>query len=198
MGGGNDFSIMSILEIGPGTTTGKSKVFDNADTVDLLNTASTYQASWGYEPLPISDNKYKLVFASHVLEHVPWYRVDAALSEVYRILQPGGCFEVYVPNFAYVVEHYHKKRCGDKWRVFNSDADWMTWVNGRIFSYDVDATELLSADRPIPQTIHKTVFDPEFLIAKLKKANFKNITILKKRLNGQSHGPVEIGATALK
>jgi hypothetical protein len=31
MGGGNNFSIMTILEIGPGTTTGKSKVFDNAD-----------------------------------------------------------------------------------------------------------------------------------------------------------------------
>jgi ubiquinone/menaquinone biosynthesis C-methylase UbiE len=187
-----------VLEIGPGTVEGKSIVFPDADTVDLLNNNATYQASWGYEQLPISDNKYKHVFASHVLEHVPWYRIQAALKEVIRILKPGGVFEVYVPNFDYIVDCYSKKKCGDTWRVFNKESDWMTWVNGRTFSYGEDAVELLSAVRPIPQTMHKTIFTPAYLLSNLTNAGFQNAAMLKIRRYGTSHGPIEMGAIAYK
>jgi len=187
-----------VLEIGPGTVDGKSTVFPEADTIDLLNNEATYNVQWGQGSLPIADDQYDHILASHVLEHVPWYRVEDALTEVYRVLKPKGVFEVYVPNFAYLVTCYQQKKCGDTWRVFNKASDWMTWVNGRLFSYGEDATELISAVRPIPQTMHKTVFDADFLKNHLRKAGFKHINILSKRVSGRSHGPIELGAWAVK
>lgn len=189
-----------ILEIGPGTVTGRSMVFPEADTVDGKVGNPTSTALWGNEALPFADNTYDLIFASHVLEHVPWYRTAAALKEVHRVLKFGGEFEVYVPDFAYIVHCYQQRRCGDNWRVFNPDSDWMTWVNGRIFTYGEDAVELLSPERPIPQTHHKAVFDFEYLKKCLERAGFRQIVKVPHghRRYGQRHSIPEAGAIATK
>lgn len=189
-----------ILEIGPGQVSGRSLHFPEADTLDLLGDNPTYRATWGSEKLPIKTDTYDLVFASHVLEHIPWYRAVDALREVHRILKPGGEFEVYVPDFAFIVECYRKQKCGDSWRIFNKTGDWMTWVNGRLFTYGPDAVELRSAERPIPQTHHKCVYDEAYLIACLREAGFQRagIQLLRQRRNGAAHGVKEAGALAVK
>lgn len=189
-----------ILEIGPGTVDGRSRVFPEADTVDGKVGQPTSTALWGQDCFPFADNTYDLVFASHVLEHVPWYRTVSALQEVFRVLKVGGELEVYVPDFAYIVQCYTKQRCGDNWRVFNPENDWMTWVNGRIFTYGEDAVELLSAERPIPQTHHKAVFDYRHLIACLVKAGFGRVIPIAqgKRRHGHKHSIPEVGAIAVK
>jgi len=187
-----------ILEIGPGTTDASSRIFPGADTLDGEVGSPTYKASWGADPLPIEDNSYDLVFASHVLEHVAWYRVHAALREVYRILKPGGEFEVYVPDFAYIVQCYQQRRCGDSWRVFNDNNDFMTWVNGRIFTYGPDAVELKSPVRPIPQTHHRTVFDAEYLQKRIRQAGFVDCRLLSRRRYGKAHSIKEVGVVCRK
>ena len=45
--------------------------------------------------LSIGDGDRSLVYCSHVLEHIPDDR--AAMSEMYRVLSPGGCAVVAVP-----------------------------------------------------------------------------------------------------
>lgn len=189
---------MKILEIGPGTVDAISKVFPGADTLDGVVGAPTYEAVWGQDKLPVSDSTYDLVFASHVLEHVPWYRINFALTEVLRILKPGGQFEVYVPDFEWIVKSYAKRKCGDNWRVFNPDSDYMTWVNGRIFTYGEDATELISEIRPIPQTHHKSVFDDRYMAYCLDKAGFVKTELLTKRRNGKAHSIPEVGMIGFK
>lgn len=189
---------MKILEIGPGTIDAKSKVFPGADTLDGVVGEPTYTAVWGQEKLPIADNTYDLVFASHVLEHVPWYRVNFALTEVLRILKPKGQVELYVPDFEWIVRSYKNRKCGDNWRVFNPDSDYMTWVNGRIFTYGPDATELISELRPIPQTHHKSVFDFRYLECCLYKAGFVSTEALSKRRNGKAHSIPEVGMIGSK
>ena len=49
----------------------------------------------GEDRLPFNDNSADLVFSYHTLEHVPNYLF--ALSEIYRILRPGGLFLVGLP-----------------------------------------------------------------------------------------------------
>jgi ubiquinone/menaquinone biosynthesis C-methylase UbiE len=188
---------MRILEIGPGTPSGRSALFASADTLDLLG-EPTYRASWGGDPLPVPSDTYDLVFASHVLEHIPWYRAVAGLREVHRILKPGGEFEVYVPDFAYIVQCYREKKCGDNWRVFNQVGHWMTWVNGRLFTYGEDAIELLSKQRPIPQTHHKAAYDTPYLLQRLHEAGFKEARALSKRRHGHAHAVREAGALAVR
>jgi SAM-dependent methyltransferase len=189
---------MKILEIGPGTVDAKSVVFPGADTLDGVVGNPTYKASWGKTALPIESETYDRVFASHVLEHVPWYRVKFALTEAHRILKPGGELEIYVPDFEAIVRSYLAKQCGDKWRVFNLDNDYMTWVNGRIFTYGEDATELLSAARPIPQTHHKTVFDARYLTQLVRQSNFSRVKTLTARVHGKAHSVPEVGVIGYK
>ena len=50
------------------------------------------------KPLPFEDNTFDLVYASHVLEHIPWYKVEEVVKEWVRILKPGGVLEVWVPD----------------------------------------------------------------------------------------------------
>ena len=147
----------------------------------------TYRACWGVEPLPIDDETCELVFASHVLEHVPWNRTKQALAEVYRILVSGGIFEVWVPNFGYIVECYHDNLCGDDWRRDNPNSCPMLWVNGRLFTYG-----------PGDENWHRSCFDERYLRSCLEEAGFQNVVRLRHRTLGVSHGPIDLGMQGIK
>lgn len=56
----------------------------------------------GYDRVPVFDGAVSAVYASHVMEHIPQGqpRIDA-FNEVWRILRPGGIFEVIVPCVGY-------------------------------------------------------------------------------------------------
>ncbi len=47
--------------------------------------------------LPFADNAFDKIVCSEVLEHIPNYR--QALSEISRVLKPGGTFAVSVPRY---------------------------------------------------------------------------------------------------
>lgn len=62
------------------------------------------------EPLPFPDNCFDLVLASHVLEHLVNY--IGAVTEIHRVLKPGGTLVVMVPEFpcrAAVADPDHKR-----------------------------------------------------------------------------------------
>jgi Methyltransferase domain len=73
-----------------------SKRFDQYDTADLLRQGVDYNVD--LQALPMDDATYDCVFASHVLEHVPDDR--KAISEIRRILRPGGMAVLPVPLLA--------------------------------------------------------------------------------------------------
>jgi len=50
------------------------------------------------EDLPFDSESVEEVVMFHVLEHIPFYRQKAALSEINRVLKKGGSFIVAVPN----------------------------------------------------------------------------------------------------
>ena len=130
---------------------------------------------------------YDLVYASHVLEHVPWNRVNDALGEVFRVLRPGGEFEVWVPDFAYIVDCYLARRCGDQWRRFNPEGDPMKWVNGRVFTYG-----------PKDGNWHHGCFDERYLAQCLSESGFVDVNAIPKRLRGVSHGEIDLGMRGFK
>ncbi|MCB1706410.1 MAG: class I SAM-dependent methyltransferase [Halioglobus sp.] len=72
------------------------------ETADLNGQGVDHQAD--IQNLPFADNSYDFVFASHVLEHVP--DDDKALSEVRRILRPGGVAVLPVPIVAETTVEY--------------------------------------------------------------------------------------------
>lgn len=173
---------MKCLEIGPGS----NPVNPHWDLLDLEPRPHVKMvARWGDQNLPIADNTYDLVYASHVLEHIPWYKTASALREVYRILKPNGTFDVWVPDLAKIVDAYRVGRCGDDWRKHNPRGNPWHWLNGRVFSYG-----------PEPNW-HKAVFDAPSLCRRLEEAGFVGIEKLEKP-RGYDHGPVNLGMRGFK
>lgn len=173
------------LEIGPGP----SRLGDDWITLDSIG-APDYLAEWGTDKLPFADNWFDIVYASHVLEHVPWTKTLAALGEAYRVLRPGGTLEIWVPDFEYLVKCYLNGTLGDDWRHENPDNDPMVWLNGRVFTY---GGPLGLAD----PNWHRALFDRWYLGQCLTQAGFRSIDFLKKP-RGHDHGPINLGMSGIK
>ena len=56
--------------------------------------------------LPVPDASARLVYCSHVLEHLPLEGLRAALRETYRILQSHGIFRLVLPDLESIVDAY--------------------------------------------------------------------------------------------
>lgn len=173
--------MVKALEIGPGT----HPVDKSWDTLDIVG-RPTIKHDVRVLPLPLADGSYDLVYMSHILEHVPWFQTVDVLREVCRILKPRGSIEVWVPDFAKIVVAYTAKKCGDTWYKFNPDKDFMTWINGRLFTYG-----------PGEENWHRAAFDETFLRSCIEDAGFRLTTVLKKP-RGYDHGMINLGVAGYK
>lgn len=58
------------------------------------------------ERWPVEDNIYDNVLSIHMIEHIYPSCLPFIFSEVHRILKPGGCFRVHVPNGPVIAQTY--------------------------------------------------------------------------------------------
>ena len=172
---------MKALEIGPGT----HPVDCRWDTMDMKG-RPTFIHDVRILPLPVQSGKYDLVYMSHILEHVPWFQTIDLLEEVHRILKGNGTVEIWVPDFEKIVQAYIRQKPGDSWFKFNPAKDFMTWINGRLFTYG-----------PGEENWHRATFDESYLREHLKKAGFKYTSRLKKP-RGYDHGMINLGVVGGK
>jgi SAM-dependent methyltransferase len=56
--------------------------------------------------IPCDSNSVDAVYHSHMLEHLDRCYVDNFLSEVNRVLKPGGIHRIVVPDFEYLCKKY--------------------------------------------------------------------------------------------
>lgn len=56
--------------------------------------------------LNLPANSCRQVYASHVIEHLPFTSAQIALRNTRKILRKGGCFRLVVPNLRYYVDSY--------------------------------------------------------------------------------------------
>lgn len=172
------------VEIGPGDLklNGFITVSDKpAEEVD----ADYNNIQWGTDRLPFPDESVDLVYASHVLEHIFWYKAEDAFREVHRILKPNGKLEIWVPDFRYIVGCYLNDECGDDWRYANSHNKYMKWINGRIFAYG-DFSNL-----------HKSCWDMESLMDLFRTTDFSYVHLLG-RPRATDHGKINLGVGGFK
>ena len=189
------------LEIGPHATrrTPDGESQESWHTLDNTYQA-TYRCHWGSQRLPIESETYTWVHASHVLEHIPWWKTDDALSEVYRILKPGGRFTVWVPDAVGIMKMYeedpeqfmHLERdwpCGN----VNPEKDPWKFLNARIF-WGARPGELGQE-----QHFHRAMFGHKSLCRVLEKNGFHSTRPLERNLAvDKGHGWMEVGVEGLK
>jgi len=135
---------MRCLEIGPG----KHRVsgFETLDVIKRKNVDHVGNA----RKLPFADNTFHVVYASHILEHIPWMHTQATVNEWTRVVAPGGALEIWVPDAlkiarAFVEAEDEATVYGPRRQVesiitdpvwhYNADHDPCPWFCSRTFAW---------------------------------------------------------------
>ncbi|MEM8997935.1 MAG: class I SAM-dependent methyltransferase, partial [Acidobacteriota bacterium] len=105
--------------------------------------------------LPFASGSFDLVLASHVLEHI--VEDDVALSEIYRVLRPGGQAILPVPitaagatvDFGFVdpARNHHARECGPDYAERYRSAGFAVEEVGSRSLPDPEAHALLTVER---------------------------------------------------
>ena len=99
----------------------------------------------------IEDDSAEIIYACHVLEHIPRPQVLDTLREWRRVLKPGGVLRVSVPNLEAICDLY---RGGvSAWRLMG----------------------LLHGRQDYPENTHYVTYDYEYLAWMLGEAGFYDI-----------------------
>jgi predicted SAM-dependent methyltransferase len=172
---------MRKLEIGA-----KKRIDNSWETLDAVDWGEVDVVANIEEKLPVKDNSYDLVYMSHVLEHVTWYRVADVLKELHRILKKGGELEIFVPDVDKLISVYRSGKVPDKWYKHNPNKDSFIWFIGRMYAHGDHPTDF-----------HRGLFNKSYLRKLLKEAGFRDIqTITKQR--GHNHGFINLGMKGAK
>lgn len=152
-------------------------------TLDIINADIIHDLE--EFPYPIESDTYDIIYMSHVLEHIRWTETEKVLNELYRILKPNGCLEIWVPDTDKLIKGYISEEIPEEWSILNPKRDYMKWFNGRMFSYGG------------AENLHKACFNFEYLCRLLDSANFNSIEKLNKP-RGIDHGYINLGIRGVK
>lgn len=172
-----------FLEIG----SGNKKGINGYVTVDLLSGADIVHDLRKGIPLP--ENSVDRIYASHVLEHIPFKELIILLNEIYRVLKKEGEFSVSVPDASLFIKAYINKE-----RFQPKDGFYGPAV--------VDTGSLIDQLNYITymDQEHKYLFDKENLINTLKKIPFSSVDLrnFDKNLDSKARDSESIYAIAIK
>ena len=97
---------MKILNIGAGY----SWYEDGWETLDNAPHQKVKKESWQHYgkcwDTKLNDKSYDLVFSSHMLEHIPHFRLEKTISEFNRLLKKNGKLRIAVPNLKKAAKAY--------------------------------------------------------------------------------------------
>lgn len=183
------------LEIGPGPR--RIAGFETANVVWAPHVDYVVDAS---RSLPFRDGVFKTVYASHILEHTPWYRHREVLREWVRVLAPGGKLEIWVPDGLKVARSFVAAEDGtdesfreDGWWKFNEEQDPCLWFNGRTFSYGDGSGRLADPNW------HLSLFSARYLHKLLAESGLQDIQPLSPSdVRGHDHGWINLGASGVR
>lgn len=183
------------LEIGPGPE--PIPGFESLSIAPNLGVDYVWDAA---RRLPFPSDTFELVYASHVLEHVPWFQTENALREWVRVIQSGGHLEVWVPDAVKICEAFVDfEKTGvdrthlDGWYRFNPQRDPCRWAAGRLFTYGD------GSGRPDDPNWHRAMFSERYLRAQLEGAGLVDLELLdRSEVRGHDHGWINLGMRGRK
>jgi SAM-dependent methyltransferase len=183
------------LEIGPGP-----RRLPGFETLNVVGGRSVDYIADASKRLPFPDQTFDLIYASHIVEHIPWYQTADALREWVRILKSGGRLEIWTPDglkiaraFVEAEEVESLDYHNDGWWRFNESKDPCVWMAGRCFSYG-DGTG--AADHP---NWHRALFSERHLRNLMTNAGLADIRKLERAdVRGHDHGWTNLGLAGTK
>lgn len=186
---------MRKLEIGPG-----SKHLKGYETVGMEFAQTKHDVR---ERLPYDDNTFDEVLASHVIEHIEWYKTQEVLTDWVRILKPGGILKVWTPDVNRIMNVVFAAENGESFppevldahvnmlKKHNKDNDPYIWANYRIMSAE-NPKAAIQFNKP-----HRSFFTYGHLYNQMSKTGLKNIHRISER-PPYDHGWANMGVQGIK
>jgi ubiquinone/menaquinone biosynthesis C-methylase UbiE len=184
---------MRCLEIGPG-----KRGIKGFETLDVIKRPGVDHVG-DARRLPFKDGTFGILYASHIIEHLPWYDTIDVLKEWRRVLAVGGALEVWTINAITVAEKLIEyERSGDwekhdGWKRHGVNTDPYLWCNGRIFAYGKNDDDYDSV------FWHRALFTPKHLMACFRNAGLRDIGLMERaQVRGKDHGHVNLGVRGVR
>jgi predicted SAM-dependent methyltransferase len=121
------------------------------------------------ESLPFEDDSVDEIYASHVLEHVPYD--SPALTEWNRVLKPGGLITIIVPD---IIQTYYLWKHGMKWGPYKLPIDEQ-FINATAFGAYLLAETVPEGRFTKMGHEHKQIFIYDMLIQQMLR-HFEEVT----------------------
>jgi SAM-dependent methyltransferase len=100
------------------------------------------------EPLPIMADEWDVVFCRYAIEHISWRAIAGFISEIHRILKPGGTAVIITANAEAQI----------RWALAQ---DW-----------DERVSQCLGGDQTYSDNTHKVFFNPLWITRLFREAGF--------------------------
>lgn len=111
-----------------------------------------FTADFG-QPLPIMSDEWDVVFSRYAIEHISWRQVRGFVSEIFRILKPGGTAV-----------------------IVTADAEaQMRWALAQ--DWDERVSQCLGGDQEYLENSHKTFFNPTWAARLFREAGFSSVLV---------------------
>lgn len=171
--------------------------FENLSIDKMPNIHYTLDAS---RKMFFKNNTFDLIYASHILEHIPFYKINETLKEWKRILKKKGTLYIWVPDGYKICKHlvdnedynydYSNK---DNYYECVNNKDPKIWTSLRIYAHGDGRGKL---NHP---NWHRAIFTKSLLIKYFKEMDFENIRLLENKDNiGRGHGWIDLGISGQK
>jgi len=180
-----------FLELGPGGS--RIKGFETLNVVWSSNVDYVVDAS---KKLPFKSESFDIVYASHILEHTPWFSLTETIKEWVRVLKVGGQLEIWVPDgyklssFIVDIENgLERIEWFDNWRPYNPRDNPYFWANGRL---------LYGARHDYPSW-HTAILTPKMLCLLMNDAGLSEVREMNpEEVRGYDHGWINLGVVGRK
>lgn len=135
--------------------------------------------------LPFPDQSFRGCFSEHCLEHVSLPVFRHVIADVYRVLRPGGCFRLIVPDAEIYLRGYIAELNGDI-------------VNIPYRNFLDEKTALMSVNRIFREHGHQYAWDFRTIEIHLAEAGFVHIRKLKYMEGRESKLLIDIESRAIE
>ncbi len=138
------------------------------------------------KPFPFQDNFFKYIFSEHVCEHITFKDYISSLSEIHRVLKPGGVYRVAMPTLDFLLNLYDKPNNALHSKYIQWSNDSFGFADQCLKSFTSKDLAVITLNNFMHNWGHKFIYSNEMTEHILKIAGFRNV----KRCNiGESHYP---------
>lgn len=121
------------------------------------------------KPFPFKDGQFDYVFSEHLIEHLPYEKGLAMLSECFRVTKPGGTVRVTTPNIEFLIDLYRSRNS-------EPQRSYIEWSKDSFIPHAPEASAVFVINNFLYcDWGHQFIYDPATLSRALETAGFRGV-----------------------